>query len=70
MRNAPRSADPAAAEHDVTVVEYSGLAWSDGTLWRVERNARDGGVEWLDIGGRGFVLVANLGEGAKRAGRL
>src|SRR5260370_4945635 len=64
------SADPAAAEDDVAVVENSGLAGGDGALRGVERDARDGNVERLDGGGRGLVLVADFGEGAKRGGRL
>src|SRR5258708_25092915 len=64
------SADPAAAEDDVAVVENSGLAGGDGALRGVERGARDGNVERLDCGGRGLVLVANFREGAKRGGRL
>src|SRR5258708_22820104 len=64
------SADPAAAEDDVAVVENSGLAGGDGALRGVECDARDGGAERLDCGGRGLVLVANFREGAKRGGRL
>src|SRR5712692_6238452 len=63
-------ADPAAAEDDVAVVENRGLAGSDGALRRVEPDAREGGVQRLDGGGRGRVLVADFGEGAKRRGRL
>src|SRR5258708_5987968 len=64
------SADPAAAEDDVAVVENSGLAGGDRALWGIEHDARDGGTERLDCGGRGLVLVADFGEGAKRGGRL
>ena len=56
--------DPAAAEDDVAVVENGGLAGGDGALWRVERDARGGGVERLDGGGGGLVLVADFYESA------
>jgi hypothetical protein len=58
-----RSAEPAAAEDEVTVVEHSGLAGSDGALRRVEGHARDAGVQRLDGGGSRLVLVADFGEG-------
>src|SRR5258708_23829013 len=64
------SADPAADEDVVAVVENSGLAGSDGALRGVEGDARDSGAERLDRGGCRFVLVADFGEGAKRSGRL
>src|SRR5258708_35879927 len=63
------SADPAAAEDDVAVVENSGLAGGDGALRGVECDARDGGAERLDCGGgRGRVVSAIL-AGAERGGR-
>src|SRR5260370_6410170 len=64
------SADPAAAEDDVAVVENSGLAGGDGALRGIECDARDGDAERLDGGGRGLVLVADFCEGAKRGRRL
>jgi len=64
------STDPAAAEDDVAVVEDGGLAGGDGALGRVEGDARSGGVQRLDGGRGGFVLMADFGEGAKRTGRL
>src|SRR6267143_431837 len=60
----------AGADDDVAVVEDGGLAGGDGALRGVERDARSGGVERLDGGRGGFVLVADFGEGAKRAARL
>src|SRR5260370_33837661 len=63
-----RSAEPAAAEDEVAVVEYGGLAGGDGALRGVERHARDGGIERLDCGRRRFVLVADFGEGTERGG--
>src|SRR5438876_10111510 len=62
-------ADPAAAENDVAVVKNSGLAGCDGALRRVKRDARGGGGQRLDDSRCRFVLVADLGERAKRAGR-
>src|SRR6266852_8565423 len=67
MRNRG-SADPAAAEDDVAVVENGGLAGGDGAWWSVESDARSGGVERLDGGGRGFVLVADFYEHAQGGG--
>src|SRR5260370_38971541 len=67
MRNRG-SADAGAAEDDVAVVEDSGLAGGDGALWSVESDARGGGVERLDGGERGFVLVADFYEHAQGGG--
>src|SRR5260370_40446850 len=67
MRNRG-SADAGAAEDDVAVVEDSGLAGGDGALWSVESDARGGGVERLDGGERGFVLVADFFEHAQGGG--
>src|SRR6266550_501670 len=65
-----RSAKPAAAEDDVTVVEHGGLAGGDGALRGVEGQAHNAGGQRLDCGGRRLVLVADFGEGTKRGGRL
>src|SRR5258708_32180273 len=56
------SADPAAAEDDVAVVENSGLAGGDGALRGVERDARDGNAERPVGGGPGRGLGAGVGE--------
>src|SRR5260370_4770396 len=64
------SADPTAAQDGIGVVEHSGLSGSDGALWSIECDARNGGVERLDSGGRGLVFVADFAEGAKRGGGL
>src|SRR5882724_2205850 len=70
MRDAGTSADPGAAEDRVAVVEDGGLAGGDGALRGIEGDARGCGVERLDGGGRGLVLVADFGERANRGGRL
>src|SRR5882724_10308893 len=70
MRDAGTSADPATAEDDIAVIEDGGLAGGDGALRGVEGNARGSGIERFDGGRRGFMLVADFGEDAKRAGRL
>src|SRR5260370_26334548 len=63
-----RSAEPAAAEDEVAVVEYGGLAGGDGALRGVERHARDGGIERHDCGRRRVVLVAGFWEGTGARG--
>src|SRR6267378_12333 len=65
-----RSAEPAAAEDEVAVVEYGGLAGGDGALRGVERHARDGGIERLDCGRSRFVLVADFAVGPQGGGRI
>src|SRR5258708_4172669 len=64
------SADPAAADGDFTIVEDGRLAGRDGTLGRIESNARAIFRNSFHGGGRGFVLVADFHEGANRGGRL
>jgi hypothetical protein len=61
--------DPGAAEDDVAVVEHGSLAGRDSTLWSAKRYACGSGAERLDGGGRGFMLVADFGEGAQWRGR-
>src|SRR5260370_29434741 len=63
------SADPAAAEGDFTIVEDGRLAGRDGTLGRIESNARAIFRNSFHGGGRGFVLVADVDPVAHRGGR-
>src|SRR5258707_6219130 len=69
MRDAGTSADPAAAEDDVAVIEDGGLARGDGALRGVEGNARGSGIERFDRGRRGVMLSARFRGASKRAGR-
>src|SRR5260370_18168672 len=62
------SADPAAAEDDVAVVENSGLAGGDGALRGIECDARDGDAERLDCGGRGGGLLGGFFSAAQAGG--
>jgi hypothetical protein len=52
--------DPGTADDDVVIVENSGLAWSDGTLWLIEGNKNLIGGDLLKHGGSGLVPVTNL----------
>src|SRR5260370_42467991 len=63
-----RSAEPAAAEDEVAVVEYGGLAGGDGALRGVERHARDGGIERLDCGRGRVGRVGGFGRGKGQGG--
>ena len=61
-----RLLDPAAAQHQVSVVEHSSLAGGDGALRSVEQHLDAGGVvRGVERGRGGGVLVANFDLGAR-----
>jgi len=58
--------NPPAAQDSIAIIKHGALARSDGTLRRIERHARARGIERLNCGIRGAVLVANFHGSAKR----
>src|SRR5579864_9114388 len=52
--------DPAAADHDLALIENRGLARSDGALRLIESDEDFVGAHTLHCGWRGLVPMANL----------
>ena len=54
------SANPATAQHQITIINHSRLPWRHGTLWFVQANASAIVLQRRDTRGRAGMVVTNF----------